>query len=129
MRSVTVQADIYSLGVILYELVTGRPPFEADNQHDIMAAHCTQEPRFPRGMDSQVRMVCERCLRKNPTERYRSLYALERDLRTIARLDEPEPDELPWTWIVSGVGLVIFSLLLWLMHDQLADGLRLWWNG
>ncbi len=129
MRTVTVQADIYSLGIILYEMVVGKPPFDAENAYDIMAKHCNEEPKFPRSLDPRVKAICERCLQKSPSARYRTLYALEKDLSALAGLDEPEPDRFPLTWLVIGVGIVVFAVLLWLLHEQLWQVAVDWWQG
>lgn len=129
MRTVTVQADVYSLGIILYEMVVGKPPFDAENAYDIMAKHCNEEPKYPRNLDARVKAICERCLRKSPAARYRTLYALEKDLSSLAGLDDPEPDRFPLTWLVIGVGMVVFAFLLWLLHEQLWQAVVDWWHG
>ncbi|MDA3960643.1 MAG: serine/threonine-protein kinase [Planctomycetota bacterium] len=84
-KRVSVKTDIYALGVILYEMVCGKPPFDANNIYDIMAMHCNDEPKLGR-VPSEVRGICERCLRKEPGKRFTSLAALERDLKVVAGL-------------------------------------------
>lgn len=84
-KRVSVKTDIYALGILLYEMVVGRPPFDANNIYDIMAMHCNDEPRLGR-VPQEVRPIVERCLRKEPGKRYASLAALERDLRVVAGL-------------------------------------------
>ncbi len=127
-RTVTVKSDIYSLGIIFYEMVVGKAPFDANNAYDIMAMHCNDAPKYPRFLDPKVKLILEKCLSKVPKDRYPSLYALERDLAAIAGLGDPEPDRLPWAWIISGVGIVVFAALAYYLRDDLLPSLTMWFE-
>ena len=127
-RTVTTKSDIYSLGIILYEIVVGKAPFDANNAYDIMAMHCNDAPKYPRLMDQRIKTILERCLSKVPKDRYASLYALERDLAAIAGLGEPEPDRLPWAWIVATLGIMIFIVLAYVLRDDLMPILTAWFE-
>lgn len=78
-------ADVYALGVILYELLTGRVPLQGADYVDTLLRVRSQEPisasrlqpRLPRDLDT----ICEHCLRKEPDRRYASAAALAADLR------------------------------------------------
>ncbi len=128
-RDVTILSDVYSLGVILFEMVVGKPPFDADNAYDIMAMHCNDEVTWPR-MDPRIRAVIARCLAKSPKDRYRSLLQLERDLSQVAGLGEPSPDTIRiGSWLLLMLALIACAALLWLVHDQLLAMAGDWWNG
>jgi serine/threonine protein kinase len=80
--------DIYGLGIILYELLTGRPPFTGASAQETLEQVRSQEPVPPSQLNSDVPpeldTVCLRCLRKNPWRRYYRVYDLIRRLQSFA---------------------------------------------
>ncbi|MFF7415097.1 serine/threonine-protein kinase [Streptomyces lydicus] len=82
-RPQTSAVDIYGAGILLYELVTGRPPFAGSTALEVLHRHLSEEPRRPSTLPEPLWTVIERCLRKPPEERP-SAENLARALRTVA---------------------------------------------
>jgi serine/threonine protein kinase len=84
--------DVYSLGAILYETLTGRPPFLAASAVATLLLVRTEEPVRPRLLNPQIdpdlEFICRKCLEKNPEHRYTSAAQLADDLEAFLK-DEP----------------------------------------
>ena len=81
-------ADIYSLGAILFEMLTGESPIQGETYFEVLANIQNQSPRslnqFPLKIPADLNTVCSACLNKNPVARYETAAHLAKDLRTCA---------------------------------------------
>lgn len=107
-RHATVASDVYSLGAVLFELLAGRPPFQAEGLPALLARIVAEEARFSEGaaaadIPRDLRVIALRCLAKNPAQRYASARELAEELRRFL-VGEPilarpaSAAEKTWRW-------------------------------
>jgi serine/threonine protein kinase len=119
-------SDVYSLGAILYELVTGLPPFRGKNQLEIVRQVMEQAPLPPSqlnpGADRDLEAVCLRCLAKDPAQRYQTAAELAADLKRVQHHEVSQARALlgpqnrrrfgKYAWALLAVTLAILALLM-----------------
>ncbi len=145
-RQVAETSDVWALGVILYELLTGQRPFQSDDRDELYRRILADEPAAPRrlapALDARLENIVLKCLAKEPGERYQTAAALADDLRSWLEGRQPQARpprrwarafkavrRRPW---VSGAVVVLFFLavgfgaafLLGKPADPRADALK-----
>jgi serine/threonine protein kinase len=116
------RSDVFSFGVVLYELLAGRRPFAASSDLAVLKAIAESTPAsLPDAVPEPLRNVVERALEKDPTDRYQTMQDLVADLRRAARKAAVHPDAVSSAkrnqrvplWLAAGVAAASLGVASW----------------
>lgn len=123
-----LRTDIWSLGVIFYEMLVGKRPFAGDDLTELQNAILQQQPNIPRyktgdPVRAKAFAIVEKCLQKSRAERYNNVAELIADLRPLQKIIAESPDESEavtkkngefWgaSWLSAGILLVLTSVFV-----------------
>jgi hypothetical protein len=116
---VDARSDIYSLGVVLYELLTGRRPYRSRVASEMLTEIATVEPRPPRQLDDTIPegfdRICLKALAKRQADRYSTALDFAKDLRSVIAKPAQKPPLVRsamsrWTALVGTAALIAFGI-------------------
>jgi serine/threonine-protein kinase len=127
-RAADQRSDIFALGCVLYEMVTGRQAFHGDDVSEVLAAVLKTEPDFnlvPRGLNRRFYELLRRCLDKNPKRRWRHCGDLAVEIETV--LSQPHEvavrarssSRVPWA--VAALALIAGVVVAWALWPAPAN--------
>ena len=133
------RADIYSVGILAYELLAGRPPFEGGTRQDIMSAHLRDAPEPLTAVRPDVppalAELVMKCLEKRPEDRWQSAEELGRQLEAVAaaRSGTTRPPRSRWMRTAAvGAGVIAVAALALIVRQHTSDTSASWrtrWAG
>jgi serine/threonine protein kinase len=111
---VDARSDLYSTGCLLYELLTGRPPFTGDSPVAIVYQHVKEDPVPPSRVDPEVPAwadgIALKALQKDPARRYQSADEMRNDIQqALAGTPVTAPKRKAWPWVALAAAIILLA--------------------
>ena len=128
-KPVDARSDIFSLGALLYEMVTGKRPFRRDTEIATLAAVLNEEPQpLPESVPAELQRIISRCLRKDPARRFQTAGDLKVELEELKEESDSskrpvavssQPRHRRWLWLgaMATVTLLLAADVVWHFRD------------
>lgn len=119
--AVDARTDIYAMGAMMYELVTGRPPFQADDELELMTTilHERAEPpkQYRAGLSPAMNNLILRALNKNPAERQQTIVELKDELDEIVKPGDRKASFRTLYWLTA-IAIMVLCFMVILFFDR-----------